>query len=855
MSLGTFSQDVRYALRMLRQAPVFTAVAVGSLALGIGANTAIFTLTDAILLRWLPVQNPQELVVLARNPSKPNTWFSYPDYRYVRDQARSYTGLVAFSGGERPISFSLPGRSGAAQLTAFTMVSGNYFEVFGVQPTIGRLFNSADNEKEGAHPYAVLSYAFWKRALGADTSVVSRDVLLNGNPFQVIGVAREGFTGASVGSSPDLFVPIVMYRTFNPTAAWLNTRHASWLTVIGRLKPGIPRSGAEAEFNVLWHQIIQNDPEHRPAAAWNKNYKLNNTGTVLPGSQGYSYLRNQTSKPLIILMITVVLVLLIACANVANLLLARGLARRREIAVRLAVGAGRGRLVWQMLTESITLSVLGGLAGLFVAWIGVRVLLSFLPQGTFPVELNLSPDARLLGFAFALSVISGLVFGLAPALGASRPDLVTALKSTEGSSNVGRSALWDLRRTLVCAQIAMSLLLLAGAGLFVRTLANLRGLEPGMNRENLLFTDTNLGQMGYQPQRERAFQDRLREDVQRLPGVLATATAAITPLSGSRWNSGVQIEGYQWKADEPPHVDMNAVTPRYFEAAGIAILLGRDFRESDNLPVLPNRPERAPAPGVDLPDPPGPPRVAIVNQAFVRHFFAEQPAIGRRFSLGDKWNPAKTYEIVGVVGDARYFDLKQAVEPMIYQPAYREADGGGGSVLCVRTAGHPNRLVETIRRRVREIESAVSVTDTRTMEDNLNRNLTQERFVATLGGFFGLVALLLASIGLYGVMSQSVTRRTREIGIRMALGAEALKVLWMVLRDALIMVSIGAILGICATLVVTRYTESLLFGVKPHDPGIIVITGLLLLAVTTVAALVPARRAVKIEPMSALRHE
>jgi predicted permease len=518
-------------------------------------------------------------------------------------------------------------------------------------------------------------------------------------------------------------------------------------------------------------------------------------------------------------MITVAVVLVIACANVANLLLARGIARRREIAVRLAVGAARSRLICQMLTESITLSVFGGLAGLIVAWIGVQVLLGFLPRGTFPVQLNLSPDLRLLSFAFGLSLLTGILFGLLPAVRASRPELVPALKSAEGSNEDGRGSRWDLRRTLVAVQVALSLLLLAGAGLFVRTLANLRGLDPGMNRENLLFVDTNQGLLGYQPQRERAFLDRLREDVQRMPGVRAASIAAITPLSGSRWNNSAQIDGYQWKSDEPPHVDMNAVTPRYFESAGIPIVLGRDFRDSDALTVLPNRPDPPPAPGVELPDLPGPPRVAIVNEAFASKFYDGQSAIGRRFSLGDKRNPAKMYEIVGVVRNARYFDLRKAVEPMIYQPAYREPYGGPGGALSVRTTGDPSRMIEAIRRRVREIEGAVAVTETRTMEQNLNTNLLQERFVATLGGFFGLVALLLASIGLYGIMSQTVTRRTREIGIRMALGAHARKVLWMVLRDAMVMVVIGAIAGITAALVLTRYAESMLFGGKGAGPG------------------------------------
>jgi predicted permease len=489
----------------------------------------------------------------------------------------------------------------------------------------------------------------------------------------------------------------------------------------------------------MWQQILQNDPNRKPIATWDANYKINNTAVVLAGSQGYSFIRNQTSKPLTILMITVGVVLLIACANVANLQLARGVTRRKEIAVRLAIGAGRGRLIRQMLTESITMSVLGGLAGLVVAWIGVKVLLGFLPGvGGMAMELNLSPDLRLFGFAFGLSLLSGVIAGLAPAFRSSRPDLVPALKADAATASSGRSAIWDLRRSLVAAQVALSLLLLAGAGLFVRTLTNLKNLDPGMNRENLLFVDTNIGQLGYQPQRERVFHDRLRQQVQRMPGVRAAATASITPQSGSRWNNWVQIEGYKWKPDEPPHVDMNAVTPRFFESGGISIVLGRDFRDSDALAVLPDRPAQPPPPGTEAPGIPGPPRVAIVNEAFVRKFLAGRSPIGMRLSMGEKWRDDRTHEIVGVVRDARYFDLRKAVEPMIYQPAYRE--GANASVLTVRTTDDPSRLIDAIRRCTRDKEGAVSVTDTRTMEDNMNRTLMQERFVATLGGFFGVVA-------------------------------------------------------------------------------------------------------------------
>ena len=856
MNLSAIHQDARFALRMLRKSPVFTAVAVGSLALGIGANTAIFTLVDAILLRWLPVRNPQELVVLARNPAKPSTSSNYPDYRYVRDHGQSYSGLIAFS-SVGPTSFRLPGSPDPTRLVGLSLVSGNYFDTLGVRPALGRLFNPVDNEGEGAHPLAVLSNSFWKRAFGGDSGVVGRDVELNGARFQVIGVSGEGFTGSSVGVAADVFAPIMMNRTFNPTAIGWDSRHYWWLTVIGRLKPGVTPQKAEAEWNVLWHRILEEDPERRPPAAWDTQYKQANTAVVLSGSQGYSGLRKQTSRPLIVLTITVALVLLITCANVANLLLARGVARRREIAVRLSVGAPRSRLIAQMLSESLLLGALGGLASLAFAWIGVRALLAFLPQGgPFPVDLNLSVDFRALGFTFGLSLLCGLLFGLAPAVRASKPNLVDDLKSDSFGSGLYRGGRWDLRRTLVSLQVALSLLLLAGAGLFVRTLRNLRDIDPGMARENLLLVTTNIGQLGYQPQRDRDFHDRLRAEVQRLPSVRAVGLAAIAPLSQSRWDQDAQIEGYTWRPDESPYIDMNAVTPRYFEAAGIPIVLGRDFRDSDNLATLPSRPAQPAPPGADAPEPPGPPRVVVVNEAFSRHFFGGQPAVGRRLCLGDKWDAAKTFEIVGVVRDARYFDLKKAVEPMIYEPAYRDpGSSAAGGTLAIRTTGDPGRIAAAIRQAVQHIDGAVTVIEARTMEDNLNRELVQERFVATLGGFFGLIALLLAAIGLYGVMSQAVTRRTREIGIRMALGADAPIVLWMVLRDALFMVLAGAALGIPAVLILTRYTESMLFGVKAQDPATLAMAALLLLAITMIAGLLPARRATMVHPMTALRHD
>ncbi len=850
MIWSTFGHDVRYALRMLRQSPLFTAVAVTSLALGIGANTAIFTLADAILLRSLPVQNPQELVVLASNPSEPGTASSYPDYLYLRDHSRSYAGLIAlWSGGVT--RFSLPNANGTPQLIALALVSGNYFEVLGVPPALGRVFNPSDNERPGAHPYAILSYAFWQRSFGGDPGIIGRDIMLNGARLQVVGVAGQGFAGTNVGVAPDVYAPIIMERTFyRSDVRGLTNRDAGWITIMGRLRGGVSRARAEAELNVLWRQILDNDPAEPARRSWQKNYNLINTRLLLAGGAGYSRLRSQISRPLTILMIASGFVLLIACSNIANLLLARGIARRKEIAVRLAMGARRRRLVVQMLTESVTLSVLGGAAGLALAWFGVRVLLQFVPNDALsPVDLNLSPDGRLLGFAFAVTVLSGIVFGLAPALRASGQDPLMALKSDAASFRINRAARWEPGRMLVSLQVAISLLLLAGAGLFARTLVNLRSLDLGLNRGNVLFIDTNMTQTGYQPQRARIFYESLRREVQRLPGVKAASMAVVHPFGDSGWKERVQIEGYRWKPDEGRMVDSNAVGPRYFEATGIPMLRGREFRDSDNSAILGDLPVE---PGTRPADSAGPPHVAIVNELFAQRFFGGQSAIGSRFCLGEKWDPAEAYEIVGVVANAHYQSLSKAVAPMIYRPYYREMQWTGG-VLCIRTEDDPKRLVGAIRRRAQEIDPAVTITEARTLEDNLDRALLQQRFVATLGGFFGVVALLLAAVGIYGVMSQTVTRRTREIGIRMALGAEPGNVLWMMLRESLAMLGIGAAIGLPAALALTRYAESLLFGVKPQDPATIAGAALLLLVVTAVAGFLPAQRATRVQPMEALR--
>ena len=581
-------QDCRHAVRILLQNPSFAAIAVLSLALGIGANTAIFTLIDAVLLRSLPVAEPEQLVSLALDPDSPFAFFSYPDYEYFRDHNRSFSGVVASGGANGfPTAFAVPeeGAHATAQLTTISYVSGNYFQMLGVTPALGRVLTPEDNVKEDGHPWAVLDYDFWRRRFGADPRAIGRRITLNGSPFTIVGVARSGFTGTWVGSHPDLYTPIMMQRAISGSDTLLHNRNIVWLNLLARLKPGVTMQAAVPEMDLLWKQILANDPQRRPVAEYaRKEYEKHNRGTLLPGSGGYSALRSQIQKPLAVLMVVVALVLLIASANVANLLLARAAARQREIAIRLAIGAGRARLVRQLVLETLVVSLAGGVAGLAFAWWGVRVLLTFLPRRFVAVDLNLSPDWRLLAFSFGVSVAVGLICGLVPAMQATRPDLTSELKN-EGKS-LGRSR-FDLRRALVAAQVAISLLLLIGAGLFVRSLQNLRSLDPGFVRDSVLTVSVYPERSGYKGQRLREFYEQLAEKARALPGSRAVSLAAITPLSGSRQTMFTAVEGYQRRANESPLIDTNAVSPGYFETLGIPILAGRDFRPEDNPPVSP----------------------------------------------------------------------------------------------------------------------------------------------------------------------------------------------------------------------------------------------------------------------------
>ncbi len=849
--LETVVQDTGYAIRILRQNPGFASIAILSLALGIGANTAIFTLIDAVLLRSLPVRDPQQLVAYALNPDKPSVGFSNPDYEYIRDHNRSFAGVLAYGGGGSGVAFEVPDEGGqaSAQLVSNLIVSGNYFDLLGVTPAIGRLFNSDDNKKEGAHPWVVLDYSFWQRRFGADPGVVGRRVTLNGSPFTVVGVSRSLFTGAVIGSHPDMYTPIMMYREIQRSAREWNSRHMWWLTIIARLKPGVSMQAATPEADLLWKQILAGDPEEKQAA-YDKDYAQRNRGTLLEASGGYTYLRSQLQKPLMVLMIVVALVLLIACANVANLLLARATVRQREIAIRLAVGAGRARLISQLVIETLVMAVLGGIVGIGIAWWGVRVLLTFFPKRAVPLQFDLTPDWRLLAFSFAMCLLVGLLCGIAPAIQTTRPNLSSALKNE--STAAGRIR-FDLRRTLVVLQVAISLLLLIGAGLFVRSLSNLKSLDPGFQRESVLIVSTNPSALGYKSQRTRDYYERLMDHLRVVPNVRIASLANITPLSGSRWNSGISVEGHTRRPDEKPWIDMNSVSTGYFATMGIPMLHGRDFRAEDNPATSPD--PTPPVKGARQDEepllPPAP--VAIVNEAFAKKFFPNQSALGRHFTQGDKFDMAKSFEIVGVVKNSKYFDIRKDVDPMIYVPVWRFS--AFSVTICIRTNGKPEQVINAVRHEMANVDAAVPVLETQTFEDQFDNTIAQERTVTTLCGFFGSLAVLLAAVGLYGVMAYNVTRRYREIGIRMALGAEPASVLWLVLRDTAWMIGAGALIGLPVAFGLTRLVRSFLYGLTPQDPMSITLATVGLILVTGIAGYLPALRATHVDPLIALRHE
>ncbi len=833
--MAAILQDLRYSLRTLRKSPVFLAVAVLSLALGMGANTANFTLINQLILQPLPVRDPDQLVMLAGRGkhyggNNGRDRISYPMYQEIRDQNQVFSGMFCTYPSTVSASFQ-----GSTELIGADFVSGNYFPVLGVGAAAGRVFTASDDLIQGGHPLAVLSYGYWRARFGADPGIVGKQIVVNGRALTIIGVSQAGFDGVEPGRAPQIRIPATMIDDLpRSDFSRLNEDRFRWTEVFGRLKPGVTMERAQAGLQPLFHQILNREVTEKPfakASPFVKQEFLKMWMEAMPGSKGRSNLRRAYSKPLFALMGIVGLVLLIACSNLANLLIARASARQKEIAVRLALGAGRGRLIRQLLVESLVLAAAGGSLGVCLAVAIDQALIDFLPSGHTPLSLSSTPDWTVLGFTFALSLVAGAVFGLAPALQSTRPKLANTLKDQAGAVIRGGSA--GLRKGLVVAQVSLSLLLLIGAGLFLQSLRNLQTLNPGFDVRNVLAFDVDPTMSRYDVPFTRDYFRRLGERLSALPGVESHTFAVVPVLEDDEWDNWVTIEGYSAKPDERPDPHMQYCNPGFFKTLKIPVLLGRDFNERDVA---------------------GAPKVAIANQKFVKRYFGGADPLGRHIGMGIDPGTKTDIRIVGVVGDTKYESMRDEIPYELYIPSEQKTFATGGTVY-VRAQGDPTRLFNTLRAAVREVDAGVPMYDLRTLGNQVNISLLTERLLATLSSVFGCLATLLAALGLYGVMAFMVARRTREIGIRMALGAGQGSVVWMVLRETLTLAGIGVAIGLIGAYGVTRLIQAQLFGVAPTDLLTMAAASLGIAAVTALAGYLPARRATAIDPMSALRWE
>jgi predicted permease len=852
--------DLRYGLRIMRKYPGLTAVMVLSLALGIGANTAIFSLLNATLLKTLPVKDPQQLVVFTTaGPQSDDNSYSYRQIEQFNQNNQSFTGIIIASGAGRMRMTELDA-GGQVEAIQGMRVSGNFFSVLGVEAVAGRTLMEDDDNASNPQPVAVISYKFWKHRFGLDPGIVGSKVRFDDFTFTIIGVAPPGFFGFDVGYAPDIWWPLQMTPQVTPGDNRLK-RGSEWLRVMARLKPDVQPEQARAEMDVVFKQYInQISPES--AAGFTPTQRRNYFERRIrldAGATGLvrNHLRRTVTQPLLVLMAIVAFVLLIACANVANLLLARAAGRRKEIALRLALGATRFRLVRQLLTESLLLAIFSGVLGLLFAWWGVTLLLAYLPkQGS--ITLDPALDAQVLGFTLAVSIFTGVLFGLVPALRATRLDLTSSLKEVAGR-DAGRSWL-ALHKVLVVVQVALSLFLLVGAGLFVRSLQNLKNLDAGFDRENVALFELDTGS-GYTSAQRVNLQAQLLERLESLPGVRSASLSHIGLLSGGRTVNNIVVEGYTHRPDEDVKCHELWVGPNFFTTMGIPLLQGRDFSPQELQPLtgLPgNQPATGQPQQPQLSAPLNGKLVAVINQTMAHYFFGEQNPIGQRFRFSE--GPLKDIpvEIIGLAKDAKYESLREQTRRTFYLSFFQWPPEGGRASeqrMLLRTSGNPFATTAAIQRIVREIDPQIQVLDLQTMNDVVDKALTQERFIAQLGSFFSFCALMLASIGLYGVMSYTTARRTREIGIRMALGARGADVIRLVMRETMVMVIAGVVLGVGAALAATRLVASLLFGLGASDPLTITLAVLLLLTVTALAGYLPARRATRVDPMVALRQE
>jgi predicted permease len=829
------TNDLRLAVRGLLRNPLFASVAILSLALGIGANTAILTLIDQVQLRKLPVRNPDELVMLYQEGPHMGSNMgarahSYPIYQEFQKRAEPFSEVLC----RRLLSTSVSIDNQTERLDA-EAVSGNFFTMLGVRPAIGRVFTSTeDDQTYSGHPVVVLGYDYWVRRFNRDPGVVGKKILVNNYPMTIVGVSAAGFAGLDPARAPQIRVPILMKPVLAPEWEWvhMDDPRARWVQVFARLKPGYTIESARAPMQGLFLQIRQHEMTLEGAKNWSAfmrerfmqgQLRLDNAAI------GYSSVRNDFSKALLVLMSMVGLVLLIACANVANLLIARAFMRQREIAVRLSIGASRGQLLRQLLTESLVLSFAGGAVGVFLSVALTRGLLALMPAGGSPLLVEPTPDLRILSFTLALTIATGIIFGLLPALRASKPDTWGTLKDTVGAVAGSGGSLF-LRKGLVSAQVALSFLLLFGAGLFVRSLQNLQGTDTGMTLDNLVTFQLSPALSGYDDQRTFNFYQQLLERLRALPGVTSAATAQVPLLAGDEWDSSMRVEDHEAKDGENMQMFMNSLSPGYFQTMHIPFLEGRDFTRLDAKRQW---------------------TVAIVNRKFAEQYFPGKSALGKRLGSGGGPDSKLNIEIVGVVENSLYEGPREGVRRQVFVPNF----GNGGVAFYVRTQTASDAMYPLVRNEVKQLDASMPVYEMKTLEGQLDETLLSDRLIATLSAAFGLLATLLASVGLYGVMAFVVARRRKELGLRLALGAAPGGVLWLVMREVVVLLAIGLAIGVPAAIGAARFVSTQLYGVQPNDPWMAVGTVAVLAVVSAAAGLIPAHRASRIDPLLALRYE
>jgi putative ABC transport system permease protein len=834
-----FVQDLRFALRQMRRSPGFVATAVLTLALGVGANTAVYSLLDQALLRSLPVSKPEQLVVLSV-PGK--AWsghssdhgageeksFSYPMYRDLRDQAKVFDGLIATA--PAPVGIA---HDRTSEVVDAEIVSGNYFSVLGVGPARGRLLSQTDDGAPGANPVAVLSHHYWMTHLGGDPNVVGKTIALNGHSFEVIGVAPENFQSAVWGQTPDLFVPMSMLDTVIPGKGKRLTDHTDrWMNVLGRLREGETTAQAEAGVAPLWHALRAEELKglgHK-LSPFVDEFLTHSKLVIDPGARGLSYTRADMETPLVAVMAMASLVLLLAAVNVASLLLVRSAARVQEFAVRYAMGARSARILQQLLIEGALIGVLGGAAGMLLAPAAMRLLVRRITAVDETSAFHATLDARLFFFGLAVALGVSLLFSLAPAIQLLRPDLVTALKQKASTATGG---VLGLRRVVVSVQIGLSVLLLIGAGLFVRTIENLRHVNAGFNTTHLVTFYINPQLAGYPQTQLLPLEQRAMEAMRGLSGVQAVAASDDSELTGNSHNGNVTVAGYTPPANEDFDVEKNIVNFDYFHAMQVPLVVGRAFNQADDATGQP---------------------VAIVNEAFVRHYFkSPAAAIGGRVANGGG-NDLHYMTIVGVARDTRHTNLRDPSVPTLFTPL-GQGDAPGRLYFYMRTAMPPEQMFATVRAAMRSVDAALTVADLRTMDEQVERSIANERMIEVLALAFGMLATLLAGVGMYGVLSYSTLQRTREIGIRMALGSSRLSITALVVKEMVRLGVIGVVVAVPCAILLARGLRSQLFGVSAADPLTLAAVVLLMGVVGLAAALLPARRAANVEPMEALRGE